>query len=333
MDKKSVISINTLLAISILILWYKDQKAISIFLCSLLLLFFIFWILIRVVFKVKYTHGVSDIFIGDEGGFSLSRLQAVVWAFIIISYQLSVAMALGLNQMPNTIYYYELTFSEETLFLLGLSLGSYISVKGITIDKINKHPELIKYRKPKFSDIIIGDNGIDFSRVQMLIWTIVAVFVFSTKVIFFLDKIINAADVKILTELFNNHIDQLQSNGDTKKTIDTTQNLVKDYLPYLPWSFLVLMGLSQGAYIGKKIIPTFKLDDLKLQKEEEMRIAVNNLNTKKVLLTNILAKSKPNNLTAIDNNNIVNLKIEIVATQKKVDDLNEDIEMIKEYKK
>lgn len=332
MSVKAII-VNSILAISAWVFWCNGEKAISVFLSSLLLVFFIFWILVRVVFKVKYTYGVSDIFIGDEGGFSLSRVQAVVWAFIIIAYQLSVAIALGVNQMPKAIYYYELTFSEETLFLLGLSLGSYISVKGITVDKINKHPELIKSRRPKFSDIIVGDNGLDFSRIQMLIWTIIALFVFVTKVILFLESIIKAPNVQFLTGLFNNHIDQLQFNVDVKKEIANTQDNIKNYLPYLPWSFLVLMGLSQGAYIGKKLIPTFKLDDLKSNKEEELRITVRSLNTKKALLSNILTKTAANNISEIDRKNILNLENEIAAAEKKVEELNKEILLIQEYKK
>ncbi|RXK62388.1 hypothetical protein ESA94_05100 [Lacibacter luteus] len=327
MNKNAFIITNAVLAISALILWLKDEKAVSVFLISILLLFFIFWILVRVVFRVKYTYGISDIFIGDEGGFSLSRLQAVVWAFIIIAYQLSVAIALGVNQMPNAMYYYELTFSEETLFLLGLSLGSYISVKGITVDKINKHPELIKHRKPKFSDIIIGDNGIDFSRVQMLIWTVIALFVFSTKVVYFINEIIGVTDPSQFKVLFNSNVDQfLEFKKDGNET-------TKGHLPYLPWSFLVLMGLSQGAYIGKKLIPTFKLDDLKLNKEEELRITISSLNTKKALLSNILTKTAANNISEIDRKNIANLENEIAAAQKKVEELNKEMQLIQEYKK
>lgn len=301
-------------------------KAVFLFFSALFFLFFLF-ALIRLVFKVKHTHGFSDVFIGDEGGFSLSRLQAVLWAFVIVAYQLAVVFALMVNtKVPFALQYYELTFSEETLFLLGLSLGSYISVKGITVDKISKHPEMIKSRSPKISDIVVGDNGLDFSRIQMLIWTIIALFVFCTKVIFFLNSLLSVEAQNEFTALFSNSVDQFLESSEFEKSAG------KGFLPYLPWSFLVLMGLSQGASVGKKMIPTFKMTDLRKNKEDELEVAVKNLNIKKGLLSNILAKSVVSNPTVTDLKSIENLKIEIAETQKKVDNLNKEIQLIAEYK-
>lgn len=77
------------------------------------------------------------------------------------------------------LYYYELEFSESALWLLGLSLASYISVKGISVDKNQKRPvRKIKqfYRSPQPIDIINRENGLDFIKCQMAVWTLVAVF-------------------------------------------------------------------------------------------------------------------------------------------------------------
>jgi hypothetical protein len=277
--------------------------------------------------RIDYKIGIFDFFIGDQGTYSLSRVQAVLWAIVIISYQIGVIIALFINNNGNYFSYYQLAFSESAIWLLGLSLSSYIAVKGISVNQITKDPKLYKSRigKPRWSDLLIGDNGLDFSRCQMLVWTIIAVFVFESKCYYFSNHLVTDKS-EIITKLFKNTYDEYS---------DSQKPLLPNYpfLPYLPWSFVVLMGLSQGVYVGKKLVPTFKLDDIKQSKQDDLQQNVQVLATKQALLNNIVRKSKPNSSSPNDKANINRLLNEIVLTQQNIDAAKRDILEIDKYKR
>ena len=320
--------IIAVIAFFVVLKYFNCTSPVVIFFFSFLVIVTFICVIIPAIFQVKYRYGIRDIFIGDEGGYSLSRLQAVLWAIVIISYQLSVIVALLMNKnFKNPLQFYQITFSEETLWLLGLSLGSYISVKGITIDQINKNPSRLKSKRPKFSDIIVGDNGLDFSRIQMLIWTIIAVFIFISNVELYLSKIVDTKKQEDLIGLFYNHIDQFTQDQPSTAKPDNPP------LPYLPWSFIVLMGLSQGAYVGKKLIPTFKLDDLKQHKEKELDGLLKNYEYKKVLLEKIKSRGQTNSITDADKENIQKMEEEIKKTQDKIEGVRNEIALANEYKR
>jgi hypothetical protein len=323
-----VLVILAVIAFFVILKYFNCTSPVVIFFFSFLVIVVFICVIIPAIFQVKYRYGILDIFIGDEGGYSLSRLQAVLWAIVIISYQLSVIVALLMNKnFKNPLQFYQITFSEETLWLLGLSLGSYISVKGITIDQINKNPSRLKSKRPKFSDIIVGDNGLDFSRIQMLIWTIIAVFIFISNVELYLSKIVNTKKQEDLIGLFYNHIDQFTQDQQSPAKPDNTP------LPYLPWSFIVLMGLSQGAYVGKKLIPTFKLDDLKQYKEKELDGLLKNYEYKKNLLERIQSRGQTNSITDADKENIKKMEEEIKKMQDKIEGVRNEIALANEYKR
>ncbi len=71
-------------------------------------------------------RGFFDFFVGDDGRYSMVRLQVVAWAFTIISYQVAVLIALKMNNSAGLMHF-KPVFTEEVLWLLGLSLGSWNS--------------------------------------------------------------------------------------------------------------------------------------------------------------------------------------------------------------
>jgi hypothetical protein len=308
---------------------------------SNLITFFLIWSIVKVlklltsskyndsVTRKNLNRGLSDFIIGDENTYSLSRLQAVLWAIVIISYQLSIIFSLLLRANGvNNLFYYELTFSEPILWLLGLSLGTSISVKGITVDQLNHDPIRSAkriHRIPQPLDIIMGPNGFDFSKCQMLIWTLVAIFVFNTKVYEFNKAIYNAStgDDKYNVKAFfqkDNFYEEYKDNRpyDPKKP----------FIPYLSYTFIVLMGLSQGAYVGKKLVPTFKLGELKNINEDRLSALMDQLVIKKQLFSDILLTTKGNVKTPADLLNINNLQKEIDALQLQIADLTNQISEI-----
>jgi hypothetical protein len=254
-----------LFMISAVLIWKFHSSHFAQLLSGFFVTLFFFFGIVVICKAAKVFNGFSDFLIGDEGGLSLSRLQAVVWAVVIISYQVSVIILFLWDEQKN-ISDFQLVFSEQAMWLLGLSLGSYVTVKGITISKINTEPGLFKRKTPKLLDLIAGDNGLDFSKFQMLIWTIMALFIFETKCYAHLEALYKTDSPKEIEVLFTTELDEYASEEEKTETAGSASVPV----PYLPWSFIVLMGLSQGAYVGKKLVPSFKLDDVRNSKEKDL---------------------------------------------------------------
>lgn len=319
-----ILGLTTILLIAVDGFLHKDIELwlhttlllLSGFAFIMTLLFF----LIAVFGSIRFARGFLNFLIGDENTFSLSRLQAVSWAIVIMSSQISIQLAMIFNIHGNFYEHYEPVFSETTNWLLALSLSGYIAVKGITISQIRSNP--VKYvrnlKKPDWRDLLVGDNGLDFSRCQMLIWTLIALVVYISKCYFFISYLPNA-DLKELSFVLRH-----------MATIDVpiiAENNIP-YVPYLPWSFIVLMGMSQGAYVGKKLVPTFKLDDFKAEKKQELSDKKTELEAKKSKLQNISVLKKGKTLSALDVKNQEALMEQIKAIEKDIADTSGEINQI-----
>jgi hypothetical protein len=283
--------------------------------------------------KIRANHSVSDFIIGDDGGYSLSRLQMVIWAITIISYQLSVLLTLLLLKDPSGdrsyLFYYELDFSESALWLLGLSLMSYVSVKGITMEQTKRKPLVFKkkeFKRPEPIDIISGPNGLDFSKCQMALWTLMAIFIFNSRVYEFNKAIYrqgrshNSGEI---VKTFSRHYEEYSEN-EREKLYDPT----KPFVPYLPWAFIVLMGLSQGAYVGKKLVPTHKVDSVKEGLKDKIASLMDGLLIKKDLFSQQLALTKGQTLSPGDQQNLLVRQAEIKAMETDLARLNLELEKI-----
>ena len=78
---------------------------------GLVIVFVLAW-LIRKILAPK--NDFSEFLVGDSGRFSLSRLQATLWAYVIVSYQLSaIILLLNKGQMDK----FEPCFPRGTNFL------------------------------------------------------------------------------------------------------------------------------------------------------------------------------------------------------------------------
>lgn len=284
----------------------------------------LFILIISIFGFTNFKKSFFNFLIGDSGTYSLSRLQAVLWAMVIISSQISIMLSLTFNSTRNFFSYYEPIFSESAIWLLGLTLSSYVAVKGITVSKQTQDSNLVnKIAVPKWKDILMGDNGIDFSKCQMLIWTLLALLVFESKCYEFNAGLINQKSsgeiIKLFQQIYNEH----------KKPDSSIPDL--PYIPYLPWSFVVLMGLSQGAYIGKKLIPSFKLDDVKAIKQADLQEESAQLTTKKELLSKMLANSVADPNSAIDKISRASIENDIRQTEQEINSINQDINQINSY--
>jgi hypothetical protein len=182
----------------------------------------------------------SDFFIGDSGTYSLSRVQVVAWVYIIISFQVSAIIAV-MTHGSNMVYLFNLILPEQVLWLLGMSSGNYLAVKKITVDEIAKNKKAPVTLRD-WGSLVTGSNGLDFSKFQFLIWTLIAIFIYLLHCHNYLNLLLAAKNDAQLKELLA--VDNLS-------------------LPSIDWSFIVLMGLSQGAYVAKKLIPEEKVEEFK----------------------------------------------------------------------
>lgn len=253
-------------------------------------------------------HSFMDFFIGNSGKYSLSRVQAIGWALLIISFQISVLITLF---SLNKVGIYDPIFAENILWLLGLSLTSYTAVKGITIYQIDKEKEY-KRSNPTLSDLITSENGLDFSRFQVIIWSVIAVSLYLFACHGYLDQLMiqSCASSDSLTMLF----------------------IVDDnpYLPDISDSFLVLMGLSQGAYVGKKLVPEHKLEGLKEKRITELAEKQKELERQKKLsegLNELMGK----NLTKHAQSQKDDLDQSITRLDTQIQKLNSEIKDIEKF--
>lgn len=214
----------------------------------------ILFLLIKRLFAPK--NKWNDFLLGDNQRYSLSRLQATLWAFILISGQMStiwICVALGHAED------YNLVFSEESIWLLGLSMGSYITSKGIESSRIANHEINDTALTPRmdWADFVCTNDKLDLSRFQMLIWTLISIVAYVVKTGFYLRSMVDYTDLD-----FSKHFFPLYSDAD-------------NILPTIDMSFIVLMGLSQGTYIGRKLVPSYKVDEFKREMNADYNIRLN----------------------------------------------------------
>lgn len=338
--KKNWISALPLLTIVCLLSWMLNvwrrgphyvliplvQAVVLVVICSLLVCL-LFILLIGIFGTAGIKSGFLNFLIGDNGTYSLARLQAVSWAVVIITTQFASVGALLLNESKDAFALYRPVFSETAIWLLGLSLTSYIAVKTVSVKNIAENPNLIAKRKviPKWGDILLGPNGMDFSKCQMLIWTLLAILVYETKTVLFLAQLMSSKPV-VIDSLFNHFYDEYSSKPSSLTVLDA-------YVPYLPWSFVVLMGLSQGAYVGRKLVPEIKLDDLKENNLAKLKMLTDKLSFKKKQLEGIRASTNTSADDQIgeDANHRKFIDAEITALEDQIQDLQQEINQINKY--
>lgn len=266
-------------------------------------------IMVAILGTLKKKFGIYDVFIGEEGTYSLSRLQAVGWAIVIISYQMSVIFSLLIGK--GTLQYYEASFSESSVWLLGLSLSSYIAVKGIMVDKIVKQPSIknSKSKNPEWCDVLLTEDKLDFAKLQMLIWTIIAIFAYLSSCYYFLGHLLTDTQPNI-TCMFRHFYEDYASVKIDTKCPDLP------FVPYLPWTFVVLMGLSQGAYVGKKLVPTFKIEEAGAQATLDISDKIKQLDIAIAAQQSLLSNLKPITTMGIQNMKQLQLSIQDLLNEK-----------------
>lgn len=134
-------------------------------------------------------------------------------------------MATGLSYPP------VIGIPENLGILMGISAGSFIGAKGITLFKVGSGSMTKAAEKPSFINLTSNDyRVIDLGDAQMLAWTLIAAVAY----------------------LFN--VSRMWWYLDPSPEIS---------LPNVDSTLMILTGISQAAYLGKKLVardekPTIK---------------------------------------------------------------------------
>jgi hypothetical protein len=164
-------------------------------------------------------HGLATVVLGDDGRTSTSKLQAALWTLAILWAVVSLLAGAGVEAFGKALGGENLR--EEYLLLLGGPFAAAIAAKGITMKNTLDRPEA---KPPKGDDepggigarvaeVFTNDaGGVDLGDFQYAAFTLVTLAYFAWAFI------------------------ETPTQG----------------LPPIPGTLLVLVGVSQATYVGKK---------------------------------------------------------------------------------
>jgi hypothetical protein len=167
------------------------------------------------------TWNIWKLVMGTDGRASTSKLQWFLWTVVVVFAYVAIwtAGAQEGNLAPIT------EIPQNLLIAMGLSVTTMAAAKGITVSYVNSGKVIKPSADPgEKKDAGLGpivssdEHAPDLSKMQMMIWTLVAIVIYLFAV-----------------------VDGIRG-----------QHVLPDIDPTL----MVLMGLGQGAYLGKKLVTT-----------------------------------------------------------------------------
>jgi len=187
-----------------------------------LLFVIIAWNLMK--FLSSRTDGVPkftlrELAVGQDIRLSISKLQLLLWTLVVVFSYVS-------------IYAFRLRYGDTAalaeippnLFLvLGFSVTGGLGSKGITQYLVkNSFLKKDKATEPKASDLFRDDGGYPaIYKMQLFFWTLIAILIYLISL---------------------------------EKTLSVAELDLPPTLPEIDTALMVLMGISQGAYLGKKVV-------------------------------------------------------------------------------
>jgi hypothetical protein len=187
-----------------------------------------FWIILLIATR-KHPWALV---IGEDGRPSTSKFQMLVWTAAVVFAFLAIyqiRFSAGYSQeVPG--------LPDNLLIAMGISVATAVSAKSIAVSSQAKSTATAAAaaaaglpaapaKPPSKSGIFADDSGApDLGKVQVVLWTVIAVAVFLTKVF----SVIHSPDTP-------------------------PGSLAQQGLPDISPTLMILMGLGHGAYIGNKI--------------------------------------------------------------------------------
>lgn len=180
---------------------------------------FVIWLIYG---KIAQDYWLKKLVEGADRRASSSKLQWTLWTIVILFTFITIYIARGMNGVWDPVQ----EIPQNALIAMGFSITTMAAAKAITTEgvasgQITKPP---KTNGSFLGDIIKDESGHpDLSKVQMMSWTLIAI-------------------VTYILYLVN--------------IVSTETGVIEEVLkfPDIPAALMVLMGLGQGAYIGKKLV-------------------------------------------------------------------------------
>ena len=187
-----------------------------------LALTFIVWIIIKGG-KKKGQRRFWDIIRADDWYPSLSIFQFMLWTFVVIFAYLGVYLI----RMSGGIFTPISNIPTNLLTLMGISITVPVVSGGVSDIKYKESATQTPPKPmPAFSEMLSEGGKPTLTRFQMFCWTWIGIGIY---LIIFLTTVTKPANLQAVENLSLPDIDQ---------------------------SLVFLMGLSQGAYVGGKIVTT-----------------------------------------------------------------------------
>jgi len=178
-----------------------------------------------VLMGVASSFNLKKLVCGSDGSLSTSKFQLVLWTVVIVFSYLVMFSFLG--KAKN---FADLGLPDNVLIVMGISATTAVVAKGIAVSNAAAAAKaagiavapgsgtvLVSRAAGAAAGLFQGDDGMpDLGKVQLMIWTLIGICIYLTKV---------------------HH--QLVTQVRVMPDIDQT--------------LMVLMGLGHGAYLGKKI--------------------------------------------------------------------------------
>ena len=175
-------------------------------------------IIIVLIFKKLSKRPLKEIIQNDSGYSTLSKFQFLLWTLVIAFSYLAIQIIIIVGTDYSGEYLIQ-EVPENLLAMMGISVAvPIIASKKVTMAKKISKQDTRQY----FGSIFYNIQGkLDLARLQMFLWTIIGIGIY-LQIIF--DQIFT---LSAIDELF---------------------------LPDISPTLLILMGLSQGAYLGAKFV-------------------------------------------------------------------------------
>jgi len=177
-------------------------------------------IVIVSVYKIIAKRPLKEIILNDKGYPTLSKFQFLLWTIVIAFtfFSITTIIVIGTDYSTEQDYFIK-DVPENLLAMMGISVAVPIvaSSKTRRTKKIKKQDD-----SRSFGAMFLNLQGnLDLARLQMFLWTIIGISIY-----------LHTVFDEILT---------VTSSGEL-------------FLPDVSPTLLILMGLSQGAYLGSKFV-------------------------------------------------------------------------------
>lgn len=165
----------------------------------------------------------GGLFVGQDNRYSNSKFQMATWIFISIFSYVTLFFQRYFAGTDILSFASIINIPENLGILMGISAGSFVGAKAITASQVTSGT-ITKpaANKPSLTDLITDDNKcIDLGDLQMFSWTLIGALIYLLnfyRMWLYLDPSIEVS------------------------------------LPTVDSSILALTGVSQAAYIGKKLV-------------------------------------------------------------------------------